>query len=99
MGEPVYVAPLREAADTLRFHEEKTLAVAEEGRLVGLVRRERLLGAGSAPVGTVMEDAMSVKVDETMDEAWELEPAFGDDPIPVTDHEEYLVGGLSLSVG
>ena len=99
MGEPVFVAPLREAADTLRFHEENTLAVADQGRLIGLVRRERLLGAGSAAVGSVMEDAMSVRVDETIAEAWELEPAFGDDPIPVTDHEENLVGGLSLSVG
>jgi hypothetical protein len=99
MGDPVFVAPLRQAADTLRFHEEKTLAVAEEGRLVGLVRRERLLDAGTAPVGTLMEDALSVKVDETLAEAWELEPAFGEDPIPVTDHEEFLVGGLSLPVG
>jgi hypothetical protein len=99
MGEPVYVAPLRQATDTLRFHAENTLAVAEEGRLVGLVRRERLLDAGTAPVSSVMEDALSVKVDETIEEAWELEPDFGEDPIPVTDHREYLVGGLSLPVG
>ncbi len=99
MGDPVYVAPLREATDTLRFHDEKTLAVAEEGRLVGVVRREKLLDAGSAPVGTVMEDALSVRVDGTIDEAWELEPDFGEDPIPVTDYEDYLVGGLSLPVG
>lgn len=99
MGEPVYVAPLREAADTLMFHEENTLAVAEEGRLIGVVRRQRLLDAGKAPVGSVMEDAMSVKVDGTITEAWELEPEFGGDPIPVTDHDEYLVGGLSLPVG
>lgn len=98
MGEPVYVGPLREAADTLRFHTERTLAVAEDGRLVGLVRRDRLLGAGSDPVGTVMEDAISVRVDETMSEAWVLEPEFGGDPIPVTDHDENLVGGLSLPV-
>ncbi len=98
MGEPVYVAPLREAADTLRFHAENTLAVAEEGRLVGLVRRERLLGAGAAPVVSIMEDAQSVKVDETIDEARELEPEFGSDPIPVTDRDENLVGGLLLPV-
>ncbi len=99
MGEPVYVAPLRQATDTLRFHAENTLAVAEEGRLIGLVRRERLLDAGTAPVGSVMEDAVSVRVDGTIEEAWELEPDFGEDPIPVTDHDEYLVGGLSLPVG
>lgn len=99
MGEPVYVAPLRQATDTLRFHAENTLAVAEEGRLIGVVRRQRLLDAGTASVGSVMEDALSVKVDGTIEEAWELEPDFGEDPIPVTDHEEYLVGGLSLPVG
>ena len=99
MGEPVYVAPLREAKDTLRFHDQRILAVAEAGRLVGVVRRERLLEAGSASVESLMEEAMSVRVDETIEEAWELEPDFGSDPIPVTDHEEHLVGGLSLPVG
>lgn len=99
MGEPVFVAPLRHADDTLRMHRENTLAVAEAGRLVGLVRREGLLKAGDGPVASVMEEARSVRVDETILEAWELEPMFGPDPIPVTDHDEHLVGGLSLSRG
>jgi hypothetical protein len=43
-----------------------------------------------------MEEAQSVRLDETILQAWELEPTFGSDPIPVTDHDEYLVGGLSL---
>lgn len=98
MGEPVYVAPLRHADDTLRIHEEKTLAVADEGILVGLVRRERLVEAGNSPVGSVMEEALSVRVDETLEEAEELTPTFGPDPIPVTDHDEHLVGALSLPV-
>jgi hypothetical protein len=45
-----------------------------------------------------MEEAVSAKVDETIAEAMELEPTFGNDPIPVTDHHEHLVGGLSLPV-
>ena len=98
MGEPVYVASLRHADDTLRIHQEKTLAVADEGLLVGVVRRERLLEAGSLPVGSVMEEAVSVRVDETLEEAEELTPTFGPDPIPVTDHDEHLVGALSLPV-
>ncbi len=98
MGEPVYVAPLRHADDTLRIHKENTLAVADEGLLVGLVRREKLTRAGDSPVGSVMEEAISVKVDETLAQAEELSPTFGSDPIPVTDHEEHLVGGLSLPV-
>jgi CBS domain-containing protein len=96
MGEPVYVSPLRLADDTLRIHTENTLAVADEGRLVGLVRREGLIKAGTGPVASVMEEALSVRLDETLHQARELEPAFGTDPIPVTDHDEYLVGGLSL---
>jgi hypothetical protein len=98
MGEPVYVAPLRQADDTLRIHPQNTLAVAEGGRLVGLVRREGLIRAGGDPVESVMEEALSVRVDETILQAWDLEPTFGKDPIPVTDHEEHLVGGLSLPV-
>jgi len=99
MGDPVYVAPLRQADDILRFHKENTLAVAHEGLLVGLVRRHRLVGAGGDSVESVMDEAVSVRMDETISEAWELEPTFGDDPIPVTDYDEHLVGGLSLPVG
>ncbi|MDX1468573.1 MAG: hypothetical protein R3258_04475 [Acidimicrobiia bacterium] len=98
MGDPVYVAPLRTADDTLRFHREDTLAVADQGRLVGLVKRAQLLEAGAAPVGSVMEEAVSVRQDDTLDEAHALEPTFGSDPIPVTDDEEHLVGGLLLPV-
>ena len=46
----------------------------------------------------LMEEALSAKVDETIAEAMVLEPTFGRDPIPVTDHDEHLVGGLSLPV-
>lgn len=99
MGDPVYVAPLRQADDTLLVHSEHTLAVAEEGRLIGLVRREKLVGAGETAVGALMDEAQSVRVDETMVNAWELEPMFGVDPIPVTDHDEHLVGGLLLRAG
>lgn len=96
MGDPVYVSPLRLADDTLRIHKESTLAVADEGLLVGVVRREGLMKAGAGPVASVMEEAMSVRLDETISQARELEPAFGPDPIPVTDHDDHLVGGLSL---
>jgi hypothetical protein len=99
MGEPVFVSPLRLADDTLRLHGENVLAVAAEGLLVGLVRRESLESAGDRAVGSVMEEAVSAKVDETIAEAMTLEPTFGRDPIPVTDHDEHLVGALSLPVG
>ena len=99
MGEPVFVGPLRQANDTLRIHDEGVLAVADEGLLVGLVRREHLVSAGDAVVGSLMEQAVSAKVDETVNDARVHEETFGEDPIPVTDHEEHLVGALSLPTG
>ncbi len=99
MGDPVFVSPMRLADDTLRLHDQNVLAGADEGLLIGLVRRQSLEGAGDAAVGSLMEEAMSAKVDETIAEAMTLEPTFGRDPIPVTDHDEHLVGALSLPVG
>jgi hypothetical protein len=99
MGDPVFVSPMRLADDTLRLHDQNVLAVADEGLLIGLVRRQSLEGAGDAAVGSLMEEAMSAKVDETIAEAMTLESTFGRDPIPVTDHDEHLVGALSLPVG
>lgn len=96
MGEPVYVAPLLQADDTLRLRQECVIAVAEEGMLVGVVRREALVAVGSELVATVMDEPVSARVDDTIDESRHLGDTFGDDPIPVTDHEEHLVGGLSL---
>lgn len=96
MTDPIYVASLLQASDTLRLHSQKVLAVAEEGRLVGVVRRETLVDVGTESVASVMEEPVSAKVDETIEEARALGPTFGDDPIPVTDHSEYLVGALSL---
>lgn len=96
MSEPIYVAPLLQAMDTLRLHPQKVLAVAERGRLVGVVRRETLVEVGNQTVASVMEQPVSAKVDETIEEAMVLGETFGEDPIPVTDHSENLVGGLSL---
>jgi Mg/Co/Ni transporter MgtE len=72
------------------------LAVADSGQLVGLVRRENLEAGGSRAVADLMEEAVSTRVDHTLEEAALLIPTFGPDPIPVTDHDENLVGGLSL---
>lgn len=97
MGEPVFVAPLLHARDTLRIRPESTLAVAEEGRLVGLVRRSRLVELGDdTPVADAMEDPVSIGQVETVEAAQQLKPVFGGDPIPVVDDEDHLVGGLVL---
>lgn len=97
MGEPVFVAPMLHAQDTLRIRSESTLAVAEEGRLVGLVRRSRLIELQpDTPVGQAMEDPVSIGQLEPVEAARPLQPLFGVDPIPVVDGDERLVGGLNL---
>lgn len=95
MGEPVFVAPMLHARDTLRIRTESTLAVAEAGRLVGLVRRQRLAELRpDTPVGDAMEEPISIGQVEPVAAARPLQPLFGPDPIPVVDDEERLVGGL-----
>jgi hypothetical protein len=96
MDEPVYVAPMLHAVDTLRIRPETTLAVAEEGRLVGLVRRERLASLEpDTPVGAAMEEPVSIGQVEPLTAAEPLRSLFGRDPIPVVDDDEHLVGGLN----
>jgi hypothetical protein len=96
MGEPVFVGPFLQVADTLRIRTESTLAVAENGRLVGLVRRNRLMElAPQAPVGEAMEEPMYIGQVEPVTAAQPLRPIFGADPIPVVDGERNLVGGLA----
>lgn len=95
MGEPVYVAPMLHAVDTLRIRSEWTMAVAEDGRLVGVVRRDRLARLDpDTPVGEAMEEPLSIRHVEPVDAAAPLRPIFGPDPIPVTDDDDNLVGGL-----
>lgn len=97
MGAPVFVAPLLHARDTLRMRQEATLAVAEAGRLVGLVRRSRLAQLRpDTPVAEAMEDPVSIGHVEPVAAARPLGPLFGPDPIPVVDEEYFLVGGLVL---
>lgn len=96
MGEPVFVAPFLQVADTLRIRTESTLAVADAGRLVGLVRRTRLLELPPlSPVGQVMEEPLSIGQVEPVSAAQPLRPIFGADPIPVIDEDYNLVGGLT----
>lgn len=97
MGEPVFVAPMLHAVDTLRIRPESTLAVADGGRLVGLVHRDRLASLDpETPVGEAMVDPLSIGQAEPLTAAEPLRPAFGPDPIPVVDDDEHLVGGLGL---
>jgi hypothetical protein len=92
---PVFVSPFRQIGDTLRVHPEEALAVVDNGVLVGLVRRTELLGAeAAAQVGSVMEEPLSVRIDDPLGAADELRAVFGNAHIPVTNGNDRLVGGL-----
>lgn len=98
MGEPVFVAPMLHVQDTLRIRPEETLAVADGGQLIGLVRRSHLVELpGETPVGEAMEEPLSIALTDPLEAALALEPLFGSDPIPVIDDEGHLVGGMVLS--
>lgn len=98
MREPVFVAPMLHVQDTLRITSEETLAVADAGLLVGLVRRSDLAErSGDTPVGEAMEEPLSISLTDPLEAARALEPLFGPDPIPVIDDDGHLVGGLVLA--
>lgn len=97
MGDPVFVGPLREAVDILRVHGETVLAVVDRAMLVGIVRRSALeLADPGILVTELMEEPRSVLLTAELGAAAELRPAFAPAPIPVTDGEGRLVGGLEL---
>jgi CBS domain-containing protein len=98
MGEPAFVAPMMQAGDTLKLRDEQVLAVADAGRLVGIVRRPRLLEVDpSTPVGQLMDEPVAVEQTDSLEAAMALRPLFGTDPIPVVDSDQRLVGGLDLA--
>lgn len=96
MSEPVFVGPLREAIDILRLHTEPLLAVVDESRLVGVVRREVLeLADPGVPVADLMEAAVSVPLDALVEEAQVIRGRLGAPAIPVVDAGGRLVGTLA----
>jgi len=98
MAEPLPVAPMMRAQDTLHLRSESTLAVADEGRLVGIVRRSRLAELPpDAPVEKAMEEPVSLLDTDPLEAAMPLLPLFGSDPIPVVSSNDRLVGSLVMS--
>jgi hypothetical protein len=97
MGDPVFVGPLREAVDILRIHEDAVLAVVDRAMLVGVVRRSALeLADPGVLVTALMEEPRSVLLTAELTDAMELSSVFAPAPIPVTDEDGRLVGGLQL---
>lgn len=96
MGEPQFVSPYHQASDVLRLHSQETLAVAENGSLVGVVRRASLASAGEgSPVSRVMERPRSVRQDRPVSDLAGYASWFGDSPVPVVDSRDRLVGSVT----
>jgi len=98
MAPPAFVAAQRIAEDVLRVHGERVMAVVEDGRLRGLVRRAALTAARPGTrIATLVEPAPSLVVNQPLDDARALVAVFGADPIPVVDRTGRVVGSFSLS--
>jgi hypothetical protein len=95
MGEPAFVAARHTAEDALRVRHEETMAVIDDGRLCGLVRRAALAAARPGTrVGALVEPSPSLRIDQPLSDAWPLVAVYGADPIPVVDRAGRVLGGL-----
>jgi CBS domain-containing protein len=98
MGDPVFVSPLHHAGDTLKLHRQSLMAVAENGRLVGVVRRGALEAAAQeSTVSDLMEEPVAVRWDDSLEDAGKQLVGIDGTPIPVTDPAGRLVGALQRS--
>lgn len=96
MVDPVFVGPMRQAADILRIHGESVLAVVDQARLVGIVRRVALAEAGDgAVVGELMTEPVAVHLTDDMADLAGMERFFEGSPVPVIDDLGILVGSIS----
>lgn len=97
MTDPVFVGPLRDATDILRFHDDEVLAVVDRAKLIGVVRRDALEKAEpGVPVQDLMEPPQSVGITDAVSEARVLAPRFAGGSIPVIDDDGRLVGALAV---
>ncbi|MFQ5948010.1 MAG: CBS domain-containing protein [Acidimicrobiia bacterium] len=95
MGEPNWVSSRLRAADARLLMTQPVTPVAEEGKMVGIVRLTTVRGApDGALVTELMEDPLFVEVGEPVEEASSLVAFFEGAPIPVVDDHGRLLGSL-----
>jgi hypothetical protein len=81
--------------DALQVVDSPATPVLDGGRLLGIVRRDGLdRAAPGATVGDVMDDPVFVYVDDPLDDVAELTEFLDGAPVPVIDHEGYLLGSI-----
>jgi hypothetical protein len=83
------------AGDAQALSFEAVLPVVDGGKLLGIVRRERLLEAhADTEIGDLIEPVPPASVLDTIDELAELAPFYDGAPIPVVDRDGNLAGGI-----
>ena len=95
VDEIVALGPAMPAGEALRVVEHPASPVVDEGRLVGVVRREGLGAAEpQATVGDIADEPVFVYVDDPMDDVAELSEFLDGSPVPVVDREGRLLGWI-----
>jgi len=98
MAEPAAMGSQMPAGEALRVTTDAVLPVAEEGRLIGLVRRRVLEAAPpTATLGSLMEPPSCARLNDPLDAALALAEALEGAPVPVVDAAGRLCGLLPLS--
>jgi len=83
-------------ADARRLASDQVVAVVEDGTLVGIVRSSALeAAADDATVDSVMEDAVFLRTDDSIEAAAELSGFMDGCPIPVVDAAGNLFGSIT----
>jgi hypothetical protein len=91
----IAVGPDLSADDARRLVTNATVPVAEQGRLVGILRRDALEAAvPGMTVADLMEPPTAVMATEPSVAARELAPHFDYGPVPVVDERQRLIGVL-----
>jgi len=86
------------AGEALRLSVSPIVAVAEEGRLVGLVRRRALEAADpAAPLGSLMEAPIFALADDALDVVAGLAAFLEGAPVPVVDGAGRLCGMVAAA--
>jgi hypothetical protein len=98
MQPPIAYGPNMRVADALQLSNELDVVVAEDGKLLGVVKAATLRDARQdIELHEVMDDGVFLSTDDEFDEAISLISVDGGDLIPVVDDQARLVGCVSAS--
>ncbi len=94
--DPVAFGPGMRVGDALKVLHIPAVPVLDEGRLLGIVRREALGAAEpTATVAEVMMDPVFVYVDDPIGDVRDLSEFLDGSPVPVVDHQGVCLGSIA----